>query len=68
MTSVVIPALNEAKNIEYVIALAAASLCVGEIIVVDDGSIDETPDSSARAGARVVTSSLLGKTAAPRAN
>jgi RNA polymerase-binding transcription factor DksA len=46
MTSVVIPALNEAKNIEYVIALAGrASLCVGEIIVVDDGSIDETPDS-----------------------
>jgi len=61
MTSVVIPALNEAKNIEYVAGLAAASPCVGEIIVIDDGSIDETPDSSRRAGARVVTSTLLGK-------
>lgn len=61
MISVVIPALNEARNIEFVIELAKRSPAVGEIIVVDDGSIDETRDCAERAGARVVTSSLLGK-------
>ncbi len=61
MTTVVIPALNEAANIEYVIHLARRSTHVGEVIVVDDGSIDETRDCALRAGAKVVTSSLLGK-------
>ncbi|MEO8028174.1 MAG: HAD-IB family phosphatase, partial [Bryobacteraceae bacterium] len=61
VTSVIIPALNEAQNIAYVINLAVGSPCVGEVIVVDDGSIDETQESAAGAGARVVTSSLLGK-------
>jgi HAD superfamily phosphoserine phosphatase-like hydrolase len=61
MISVVIPALNEAKNIEYVIHLAVSSGTAGEVIVVDDGSIDETREFSQRAGAQVVTSSLLGK-------
>jgi len=61
MISVVIPALNEAKNIEYVVHLAVSSGTAGEVIVVDDGSIDETREFSQRAGAHVVTSSLLGK-------
>ncbi len=61
MTTVVIPALNEARNIEFVIELAKRSPAVGEIIVVDDGSIDDTRDCALRSGARVVTSSLLGK-------
>lgn len=61
MTSVVIPALNEARNIEFVIQLARASRRVGEVIVVDDGSIDDTRLCSERLGATVVTSSLLGK-------
>lgn len=61
MISVVIPALNEAENIEHVIALAASSPCVGEVIVIDDGSVDGTPEYAAAAGARVLTSTLLGK-------
>lgn len=61
MISVVIPCLNESANIEYVIELAANSGCVDEIIVVDDGSVDDTCECARRAGARVVTSSLLGK-------
>lgn len=59
--SVVIPALNEAANIDYVVALARRSPLVQEVIVVDDGSVDGTPEVSAAAGARVITSSLLGK-------
>jgi len=61
MTSVVIPALNEGRNIDYVINLVSLSGGVHEVIVVDDGSIDDTRDAALRAGARVVTSSLLGK-------
>jgi glycosyltransferase involved in cell wall biosynthesis len=34
---------------------------VAKVIVVDDGSIDGTPELAAQAGARVVTSTLLGK-------
>jgi len=61
MTSVVIPALNEGRNIDYVINLVSLSGGVHEVIVVDDGSIDDTRDAALRPGARVVTSSLLGK-------
>jgi phosphoserine phosphatase len=34
---------------------------VGEVIVVDDGSIDDTPELAESAGARVFTSTFLGK-------
>ena len=59
--SVVIPALNEAANIGSVIRLAAQCRLVNEIVVVDDGSIDDTRGEAERAGARVVNGSLLGK-------
>lgn len=59
--SVVIPALNEAANIASVIRLAAQCRLVNEIVVVDDGSIDDTRGEAERAGARVVNGSLLGK-------
>ncbi len=59
--SVVIPVLNEAETIQSVVAFARRSPLVGEVIVVDDGSIDGTPDLAARCGAKVVTSTLLGK-------
>jgi len=52
--SVVIPALNEAAQI----AAAAESACAPgvEVLVVDGGSDDGTPERAAAAGARVVTS------------
>lgn len=59
--SVVIPALNEAENIAQVVQLAKQSAGVCEVLVIDDGSIDDTRHCAQRAGARVVTSSLLGK-------
>lgn len=59
--SVVIPVLNESETISSVVAFALRSPLVREVIVVDDGSVDDTAELAVRAGARVVTSSLLGK-------
>ncbi len=59
--SVVIPVLNESERVSSVIDLARRSPLVGEVIVVDDGSIDGTPELAHAAGARVITSTLLGK-------
>ena len=59
--SVVIPVLNESARIASVVRLALHSASVGEVIVVDDGSIDDTPELAQMAGARVFTSSFLGK-------
>lgn len=58
---VVIPVLNESKRIASVVELALRSPLVREVIVVDDGSIDGTPELAEAAGARVITSSMLGK-------
>src|SRR5690349_12024469 len=50
--SLVLPAHNEAGNIEWVVREALAALPkafrTSEIIVVDDGSTDETPAITAR--------------------
>lgn len=59
--SVIIPALNEAKRIADVVAYALADPATAEVIVVDDSSIDDTAALAERAGAKVVTSSMLGK-------
>lgn len=59
--TVVIPALNEAKRIAEVVAYALADPATAEVIVVDDSSIDSTADLARRAGAKVLTSSMLGK-------
>jgi glucosyl-3-phosphoglycerate synthase len=60
-TTVVIPALNEARTIASVVRFALKDPEVAEVIVIDDGSVDGTPELAREAGARVVTSSLLGK-------
>ena len=59
--SVIIPALNEQKRIADVVRYALSDPATAEVIVVDDSSIDNTVALAREAGARVVTSSLLGK-------
>lgn len=59
--SVVIPALNEAEHIAEVVRFALADALTAEVIVIDDSSLDDTAVLARRAGARVVTSTMLGK-------
>ena len=53
-TSVIIPAFNEAPVIARVIEGLASAAAWHEIIVVDDGSADDTAGAARAAGARVV--------------
>jgi glycosyltransferase involved in cell wall biosynthesis len=53
-TSIVIPAFNEAASIGAVVRDLTATAGWHEIIVVDDGSADDTGAQAAAAGARVV--------------
>jgi len=64
--TVVIPALNEAKRIADVVTYALADPATDEVLVVDDSSIDDTARLAQAAGARVVTSTMLGKGASMR--
>ena len=64
--SVLIPALNEGKRIAQVVAYARADPATGEVIVIDNSSIDATAQLARSAGATVVTSTLLGKGASMR--
>lgn len=66
LCSVVIPALNEEKAIGSVIQYAQKDTFTGEVIVIDDSSIDNTAAIARNAGARVYTSSMLGKGASMR--
>jgi len=53
-TTVVIPAFNEAGSIGAVVRALAAAARWREILVVDDGSSDETANEASAAGARVI--------------
>lgn len=64
--SVLIPALNEEKRIAQVVAYALSDPATAEVIVIDDSSTDRTAELAAKAGARVLTSSMLGKGASMR--
>lgn len=59
--SVIIPALNEQKRIADVVRYALSDPATAEVIVVDDSSTDSTVALARAAGARVITSSMLGK-------
>jgi phosphoserine phosphatase len=59
--SVVIPVLNESNTVGRLVEFALGSPGVEEVIVVDDGSIDETPELATAAGATVITSTFMGK-------
>lgn len=61
MISVIIPALNEASTVAQVVQLAFKTKNVSEVIVVDDKSMDETVGNARAAGAKVITSTKLGK-------
>lgn len=61
MISVIIPVLNEAETVASVIDFAWRDAAVSEVIVVDDGSTDGSPQIAKAARARVITSTLLGK-------
>jgi glucosyl-3-phosphoglycerate synthase len=61
MITVIIPALNEEEHIGSVIRFAKAHPIVSEIIVVDDKSIDQTVARATEAGAKIITSTKLGK-------
>ncbi|MEJ8818890.1 HAD-IB family phosphatase [Lacibacter sp. H407] len=61
MVTVIIPVLNEAETIENVIKFAFENENVSEVVVVDDKSFDETVAKATAAGAKVITSTKLGK-------
>jgi glycosyltransferase involved in cell wall biosynthesis len=52
--AVLIPAYNEADLVADTVTAALAMPDIGEVVVIDDGSHDETASAAAHAGARVI--------------
>ncbi len=66
--SVVVPARNEAETVGGIVAMVAAmGPLVSEVLVVDDGSSDDTAAVAARAGGRVIDAArpVTGGTVGP---
>jgi glucosyl-3-phosphoglycerate synthase len=61
MITVIIPALNEGNTIGNVVRFCHSNPKVSEVIVVDDQSKDDTVAQATAAGARVITSTVIGK-------
>nr|WP_279587060.1 glycosyltransferase [Amycolatopsis arida] len=66
-TAAIIPAVNESSTVGDVVDAARAAECVDEVLVVDDGSTDDTAPVAARRGASVVAGPGRGKGEAMRA-
>ena len=64
--TVVIPALNEERRIADVVKYALSDPATLDVMVIDDSSIDGTVRLACEAGARVITSTMLGKGASMR--
>lgn len=61
MITVIIPTLNEEAHVASVVNFAKSQLNVSEVIVVDDKSTDRTISLALENGAKIITSSKLGK-------
>ncbi len=61
MISVIIPTLNEEEHIASVVTFAKKQPHVSEVIVVDDKSMDQTVSIAKQNGAKVITSTRIGK-------
>lgn len=64
--TILIPALNEAQHIGHVVREVRRQAPGVRVIVIDDGSTDDTATNAIAAGAEVIISSLLGKGASMR--
>lgn len=53
--SVIIPAFNEEKTVAHVVKVVKSLNYINEVIVVDDGSSDQTATLASKAGATVIT-------------
>src|SRR2546428_2926834 len=66
--SIVLPCLNEIATVASVVTEAKEALCragvEGEVLVVDNGSTDGSPEAAAAAGARVIQERRRGYGAA----
>ena len=52
----IVPAYNEERTVGKVVEVLVASACFDEVVVVSDGSTDDTAKVAAASGARVLTS------------